>query len=280
MVTKQENTQIRSFGFLSSFYLFPIITETGRMSGFIVLKNLNIAGQPVPRKMHKHNYAPIIIGIVICVLLVAGVIFLGVYYGSPRQNSLPYINRSGGVRDVDGYDRVKPRKIPKEEWEAVVIVGEAEAPINPVPVPNIPSTGSSTGSDNVKAPKPVVSQLAQKPADATTHNDTVFLHEATGPQTAALVATGADVVVVLHSKRCPACINLLKTLNAGKDQLKGVKIALVESSEYSGLPDGDFKTALSTNAIPLIVRFKGGKSVKSEKGSMPLDVFKTSFTDL
>jgi hypothetical protein len=255
-------------------------------SGYITLGNITVEGPVVP-KLHRKNYAPMIIGIVICVLLVAGVIFLGVYYGTAKPNRPPYVNREHGLRHMDGYERVQPRKIREEEWAAIVVV--AETPSNPVP-----NTGSSTGSNVANGPKAVVkkqvSTLAAKSTNDTNGTngtkvtkdakDTLFLPEATGPQAAALVATGADVVVVLHSKRCPACINLLKTLNAGKDQLQGSKIALVESSEYKDLPEGDFKTALATSAIPLIVRFIGGKSVKSQKGSMPLDVFKTSFTDL
>lgn len=230
-------------------------------TGYITLENIAVE-RVVQPKLHRKNYVPMIIGIVICVLLIACVIFLGVTYGSSKANRLPYINREKGEQEMN-YERAQPRKIENEEWANVVVVARTGTIAIPAPAVLKQATGE----------KKVVAKLAEKAS-----NNLAVLSEVTGSAATALVATGSDVIVILHSKRCPACVNLLKSLNASKDQLTGLNVTLLESSEWKDLPESDFKAALSTSAIPFIVRFKGGKSVSSKLGGMPLDVFKTFAT--
>ena len=232
-------------------------------TGYITLENITVAGV-VPPKLHRKNYAPMIIGIVICVVLVASVIFLGVTYGSTKANRLPYVNREKGEPQID-YERSRPRIIQNDEWAAGVVV--------------VASTGTIAAQTpavvkQAVAKKQVVAKLAEKASDSS-----ASFPEVTGKEAETLVATGSDVVVVLHSKRCPACVNLLKKLNGDeRADIAGLNVVLLESSHWKDLPESDFKSALSTSGIPFVVRFKGGKSVASKLGGMPLDVFKTFAT--
>ena len=203
-----------------------------------------------------------IAAIVISVLVVVIGIFLGVWFGvscqnkKRREHNMSVKNRHHGSHN-SSYERQMPRQMTPEEI-VIMRIGTTGGPDNipgPMPKPG-PASGSTLAMTNNSgdAPNPIVT--AQQALD--------------------MINSGQKFSLVLFSRRCPACVRLLKNVTewAKAGSLGDAKVVLMESSEWQKAPEGVLKDALKTDAIPLTATFNKGVAGEKKLGAVSLDVFK------
>jgi len=196
--------------------------------------------------------------IVVVVVIVLIVIFVGVWFGmtcskkKKRHHNLSIQNRPNGI-DYGGYERRQPSQMSPDDIIRMRI-------------------GTPMGPDSI--PGPMSDPVSSSPVSDDQKSDTNIM--VTAKEAVAMLASGKKFAVVLFSRRCPACIRLLKSVaDWTKEGVLGdAKILLMESTEWMKAPDGVLKAALKTDAVPLTATFNNGAAGPKQLGAVPLDVFK------